>query len=81
MRSGPCIERTVTAPPHLRTLPLKKQPCNMNPLTDSDRHHLRAAEGWLELGDHLSANEELEQIEPQNGARVAVLHLRWDIYA
>jgi hypothetical protein len=53
----------------------------MSRLTDSDRHHRRAAEGWLELGDHLSANEELEQIEPGNRARPAVLRRRWDIYA
>jgi hypothetical protein len=28
----------------------------------SDQHHLRAAEGWLELGDWRSANEELENV-------------------
>jgi len=31
----------------------------------SDRHHLQAAEGWLELGNHLEANEEPEKITPQ----------------
>jgi tetratricopeptide (TPR) repeat protein len=32
----------------------------MKPLPLPDLHHLRAASGWLELGDHLEANEELE---------------------
>jgi hypothetical protein len=27
-----------------------------------DRHHLRAAKGWLELGDYLSASAELEEM-------------------
>jgi hypothetical protein len=54
---------------------------NMGRLKDTDRHHLRAAEGWLGPGDYSSANEELEQIEPQNRACAPVLHLRWEIYA
>jgi hypothetical protein len=32
----------------------------------NDQRWLDAAEGWLELGDHLAANEELEQIRPAN---------------
>jgi predicted Zn-dependent protease len=43
--------------------------------------HLQAAQGWLELGDHLEANEELENITPQFRAHPAVLELRWQIYA
>ena len=39
--------------------------CDMNPLPLPDQQHLNAAEGWLGLGDHLSANEELEQITPK----------------
>lgn len=50
-------------------------------LTDADQHHLKAADGWLELGDHLSAFEELEQIEPLHRAHPNVLKLRWRIYA
>jgi hypothetical protein len=34
----------------------------MNPLESPDSLHLHAAEGWLELGDHLSANAELDEI-------------------
>jgi hypothetical protein len=37
----------------------------MNPLSPPDTHHLRAAEGWLELGNHLEANAELENIMPE----------------
>jgi len=33
-------------------------------LTESDKFHIRAAQGWLELGNHLEANEELENITP-----------------
>ena len=43
--------------------------------------HLQAAQGWFELGDHLEANEELEQMSPQNHAHPAVLEVRWAIYA
>jgi hypothetical protein len=35
---------------------------NMKPLNIPDIHHLRAAVGWLELGNHLEANAELENI-------------------
>jgi hypothetical protein len=33
-------------------------------LTPPDSYHLEAAQGWLELGNHLEANEELEKISP-----------------
>ena len=46
-----------------------------------DKRHLEAAEGWLELGLHLEANEELERITPQLRAHPDVLELRWHIYA
>lgn len=49
-------------------------------MTPTDQLHLKSAEGWLELGDHLSAFEELEQIEPLNRAHPDVLKLRWRIY-
>lgn len=53
----------------------------MNPLAPPDSIHLKAAEGWLELGDHLEANEELEQIAPQLRVHPDVLEIRWQIYA
>ena len=46
-----------------------------------DLRHLQAAQGWLELGNHLEANEELENITPKYRAHLAVLELRWQIYA
>ncbi|MFN0070926.1 MAG: tetratricopeptide repeat protein [Chloroflexota bacterium] len=46
-----------------------------------DSHHLRAAQGWLELGDWRSANSELEQISPNARVHPEVLELRWHIFA
>jgi tetratricopeptide (TPR) repeat protein len=53
----------------------------MDSLTLPDLHYARAAQGWLELGDHLEANEELEKITPQMRAHPDVLEIRWQIYA
>jgi predicted Zn-dependent protease len=53
----------------------------IKPLEFEDQRHLEAAEGWVELGNHLEANEELEQITPKNRAHPAVLEIRWQIYA
>ena len=47
----------------------------------NDKRHLEAAEGWLELGLHLEANEELEKITPQLRGHPDVLELRWHIFA
>jgi tetratricopeptide (TPR) repeat protein len=46
-----------------------------------DQQHLTAATGWLELGDHISAFEELEKIDPLHRAHPDVLKLRWRVYA
>ena len=46
-----------------------------------DLRHLEAADGWLGLGNHIEADEELEQITPENRAHPAVLEIRWQIYA
>jgi len=53
----------------------------MKPLEPPDRYHLRAAVGWLELGRHIEANEELEQITAQLRAHPDVLKVRWRVYA
>ena len=53
----------------------------MNRLSPPDSIHLTAAEGWLELGNHLEANEELENITPQVRGHPDVLEIRWQIYA
>jgi predicted Zn-dependent protease len=43
--------------------------------------HLQAAEGWLELGDLVSASNELEEITSEERAHPAVLSVRFAIYA
>jgi len=53
----------------------------MKELSAPDLHHLRAAEGWLELGNQIEAFDELERISPQLRVHPDVLELRWQIYA
>lgn len=53
----------------------------METLKHPDVLHLQAAEGWLGLGNHIEANEELEQITPQLRTHPDVLEMRWQIYA
>lgn len=53
----------------------------LKPLEPPDDFFLKAAEGWLELGNWLEANEELERITPAMRAHPNVLRLRWEIYA
>jgi tetratricopeptide (TPR) repeat protein len=52
----------------------------MKKLPRPDQRYLDAAEGWLGLGDHLSANAELEQITPELKAHPKVLAVRLEIY-
>ena len=54
---------------------------NAKPLDPPDNHHLHAAEGWLELGDHIEANEELKKIGLTGRFHPQVLLTRWEIYA
>ena len=53
----------------------------MTPLQPPDRQHLDAAQGWLDLGNHIEASEELEQIGPENRSHPDVLQVRWRVYA
>jgi len=46
-----------------------------------DTFYLQAAQGWLELGNHVEANLELENIAPELQAHPAVLRLRWGVFA
>src|SRR5260370_25500296 len=48
-------------------------------LSPSDRLHLKAAQGWLELGNWLEANNELDCITPRLRAHPDVLSIRWFI--
>ena len=53
---------------------------DIKPLSDSDMHHLRAAQGWVELGNHLEADTELEKIVNEHRVHPDVLEVRWAIY-
>src|ERR1041384_1465161 len=44
-------------------------------------HHLRAAEGWLELRNHHEAHDELKKISLEWRFHPEVLVARWKIYA
>lgn len=50
-------------------------------LQPPDTHHLSAAEGWLELGNHHEALNELNLVSPAEQGRVEVLGLRWSVSA
>ena len=53
----------------------------MKPLQPPDSMHLLAAQGWLELGDHLEAPAELQKIKPRLRLHPDVLEVRWSISA
>ena len=53
---------------------------DIKPLSASDMHHLRAAQGWVELGNHLEADTELEKIVNEYRVHPDVLEVRWSIY-
>jgi tetratricopeptide (TPR) repeat protein len=53
----------------------------MKPLQPPDSHHLEAAQGWLELGNHAEADAELDSIASSLRAHPDVLNVRWGIYA
>jgi len=53
----------------------------MKAIEPPDLHHLRAASGWLLLGNDAEAAEDLERITPQLRAHPDVLEVRWQIHA
>jgi tetratricopeptide (TPR) repeat protein len=53
----------------------------VKPLEPPDRAHLEAAQAWLDLGNHLEADEELEKITPGLRVHPDVLEMRWRVYA
>lgn len=53
----------------------------MKELPPESQFHIRAAQGWLELGAHLAANEELESMPALHRVHPSVLMIRFDIYA
>jgi predicted Zn-dependent protease len=54
---------------------------SIKPLNAPDSFHLRAAEGWLGLGDVESATSELREISASERAHPAVLSVRYEIYS
>ena len=53
----------------------------IKPLEPPDTHHLSAAQGWLGFGNHVDANDELDQITPGSRTHPDVLSVRYDVYA
>jgi len=64
-----------------RTQPTAQIAVSMKPLEPPDSLHLQAAQGWLELGNPIEAEEELGKVPPQHQAHPAVLEVRWEICA
>ena len=54
---------------------------SIKPLDTPDSFHVRAAEGWLGLGDVESATSELREISPSEQTHPAVLSVRYEIYS
>ena len=54
---------------------------SMHILDSADLHHLRAAEGWLDLGNPKEARCELELIPNPQQNHPKVLELRWNLFA
>ena len=53
----------------------------MRALQHPDSFHLEAARGWLELGNHLEAEMEVERIASKQWAHPDVLPVLWEISA
>jgi Flp pilus assembly protein TadD len=53
----------------------------MTELQTPDSHHVHAAQGWLELGNHIEADAESDNITSSLRAHPDVLNVRWGIYA
>ncbi len=51
------------------------------PIEGPDLHHVRAAQGWAELGNTVEAQKELENISPELLSHPGVLEVRWHICA
>ncbi len=53
----------------------------MRSIKPPDSHHLSAAIGWLELGNHLEANLDLQKVDALLRMHPDVMEVRWRIYA
>lgn len=79
MPAVPAIEQKVRAGLNLATT--RVWPILTRNMTPENQRCLRAAEGWLELGDWQSALDELAGISPAYRDHPNVLDLRWSIHA
>ena len=52
----------------------------MKPLEPPDKHHLLAAQGWMELGNDYEAFQELEKVSLESSDHPDVLSLRRQLY-
>lgn len=59
-------------------LPFKRM---MKALQPPDSHHIDAAPGWLDLGNHIEADAELDNIAASSRAHPDVLNVRWGMRA
>src|SRR5713226_1719332 len=71
----PCFARQLHCPSFSEKLD------RMPTLGPPDSHHLSAAIGWLELGNHVEAGEELAKISPSSLEHPDVLEARWAVCA
>jgi Flp pilus assembly protein TadD len=53
----------------------------MPKLPPPDHHHVRAAEGWLELGNPTEAGEELQRVSAAQRDSAEVLEAWWRVHA
>jgi predicted Zn-dependent protease len=53
----------------------------MKTLSPQDSFYIQAATGWLELGDHREANEELKRVAPSSCSHPHFLDALWQICA
>ncbi len=58
-----------------------QQETRMKSIEPPDSHYLKAAEGWLELGDCCQAIEELKKISLKSRFHPLVLLTHWEIHA
>jgi predicted Zn-dependent protease len=65
----------------IKTNPIDAVETELKSLEPPDSLYLKAAEGWLELGDCQEANEELERITPAMRVHPNVFQMRYEIYA
>lgn len=72
---------TKNAACHVTESPRSLFVASMKPLAAHDAARILAAEGWLQLGNFLEANAELDAIAPLFRAHPDVLEVRYNVFA